>query len=377
MGNPKTKEALLIKLKLYRSILVAALGALVFTLSCDRDCPVCPKPPTEPISDYNFYISYFNEGQYYVYIYNTKALNIVDSISLGISLTSHLYDMKVTADGSNLLIAYSDSLYQEILAVYDLGNRDFISSKAIAGQIEISNTGAYIAIMNDSLTFFNAQNFDFLYSDHIAPLGGRFSYDDSRFYAVDSVNQIRIYDMTTRSMYDTMRYNAFLQNPELHLCQPIPDESRIYLWAYFPGWQEFVLVSYDISRDSTGLFYPLGPGVGDLELTPDGSTVIFTDPGDVAHDEFGSDNISFIGVSSDRLLWSAPAGWAITGWTRYGFHPGPLAITPDNRYVMAIGQGGYPIYALVDLQQRRFVDINIDHFMKTAFEQITCQKMSK
>ncbi len=63
--------------RLFCTLLVIVATA-VWLLSCDDDCPTCPKPPAEP--DYQLLYSYV--GQYpdtYVLTYSTKSGEIVDS----------------------------------------------------------------------------------------------------------------------------------------------------------------------------------------------------------------------------------------------------------------------------------------------------------
>jgi hypothetical protein len=111
-----------------------------------------------------------------------------------------------------------------------------------------------------------------------------------------------------------------------------------------------------------------------LQMTPDGDIIAFSDPGGMATGDYGTGNIMFLDPSIDRLLWTSPAGYALTGMPQEGLEPGQLLFTPDSRYLFCKEAGGSATIALIDLEKRAFVDINTTYYLKQIFNRVTCKK---
>jgi hypothetical protein len=376
MGNPKTEEALLIKSKLFRSTLVAALGALMFILSCNRECPVCPKPPTEPISDYDFLIAYQTpQGQDGIYVYNTAKRAITDSVLFPVPWLTTIKDIALNADGTRLLTLIGDTNYNQSFVVYNFPAMDTFYYSPINGtRLVMSNTGAYAAILGNELMILDATTFAVLLTDTTTMESGQFLRDDSKFYAIPRDNRIMVYDIMGESLQTVINYHERITTPTLLACQPRSDGKVIYLDLHYGSWYSHNIVSYYIEPDSTGFYYPMSPGPGDLQMTPDGDIIAFSDPGSMATEEYGTGNIMFLDPSIDRLLWISPAGGILTGMAQQGFEPKQLLFTPDSRYLFCKEAGGSAIIALIDLEKRAFVDINTTYYLKQIFNRVTCKK---
>ncbi|MCK4632502.1 MAG: hypothetical protein KAT79_04480, partial [candidate division Zixibacteria bacterium] len=127
-------------------ILLLLIGLLV---ACDSgdDCPVCP--PLIPVSDYNFYISDVLRDNY-IFVYNTAAQAITDSIPKGDRSTEYI---AVTIDEKHLLLS---TLEYGLTWVLDIESRQQIDQFDYGGELAVSADGRYIAIQGDSLRILNA-----------------------------------------------------------------------------------------------------------------------------------------------------------------------------------------------------------------------------
>jgi hypothetical protein len=114
---------------------------LLFLISCDEDCPTCPQPnpPEEIFSDYNVILG--DSDQPFL-VFNTKTRTIMDVIDM--ENMSGLQSMAVGGDGRHLLISRDGQDWRGIL-VYDLETGDTITKLNFVANIQVSNSGEYVA----------------------------------------------------------------------------------------------------------------------------------------------------------------------------------------------------------------------------------------
>jgi len=361
-----------------RSVVIAGMiAAAVFWLAgCDEDCPVCP--PAEPVSDYDVYIG-GGQGDAPILVYNTRLQAIADTIIF--ANMQWLEDLAVSADGNYLLVAtdtvIGPSHYR--LTVYDLATLDTVISYPGGNQIEVSNTGKYIAVLGyrvDNISFIDGVTFEPYFSEKRAFMSGRFSADDSKFYCVSHTNEIFIYDMAAKAL-DTVLY--YYDNSgywmALSAVQPSLDGKRLYLLASYSYYSHRIM-SYLPESDSSVLQYWIGPPMGDIRLTPDGNYVIVTDPGAMAIEENGSDNIIYIDTRTDAVVTLVPAPLALAGGEFSGIYPGEIAILPDGRFTM-VATESFEAFGMVDNRLHQFADIEYRPVEGAACRRVACQKLLK
>jgi DNA-binding beta-propeller fold protein YncE len=329
-----------------------------------EDCPNCPEI-VENSSDYDIYfIGYTSQYETeYMWIYNTKDQKIIDSL-LFEDLNS-LEDMALSADGTKLvLVTEHDDLAasNNNVTVYSIPTLDtMVTYPVIASEVEISNTGKYVALFGrDSLVFLDGNTFQILFTDTVQVRGGRFLLDDSKFYAIKDYRYIRVYDMSSQALDTSIEYHDNDGNaPILEIVQPTADGSKLYLASAYGSTAGFVL-AYILSLDSTTLSYPYTAGASDLRLTHDGRQMVFTDPGQLAIGVYGSAHVIFFNPETDAIISIVPAGQSISGgeYPR-GFYPGEIAITPDSRYTFTGGCGN-PVFGVIDNNLHEYIDVE-DH----------------
>jgi len=364
---------------LYATIVMAAVcGVPLGIASCDKDCPVCPPPVADPVSDYNVYITgtYASE----VYVYNTAQKAIVDSIHLGDSLI--IRGMNVTGDGKYLLVI-QNTMYDNIpedLVRYDVEthdtthiNADFVTCLGCA-RIEVSNTGRYIAVSEDyGIHFIDGTTFEHLFSDTVYIESGRFTYNDSLFYCEWGSREYGIYDMMAESLAARVKFvDIYGDSPWIWGIQPTHDGSALFMfvrYSYYSNW----FFSYRADLDSIGVRYRMGPPGGDLRISPDGKTVLASDPGFTAVGEMGSQMLIAANVANDGITVISP-GYSEDG--SFALLAGDIAFTPDSRYGIVADEEGLG-FGLLDMKTLRYVDVLRSPKGFSTMDFVACQKTRK
>jgi DNA-binding beta-propeller fold protein YncE len=333
------------------------MGLTIFlAISCDDDCPVCPGED-EIISDYDIIISSPYTQAPNLFVYNTLEKQIIDTIPMDHSWRS----ASLSADGSQLLMTKITQSAGDSLVIYGWQTMERITSRPVEGNIFVSNTGKYIAMLDDdSLVFLDGVTYDVLFSDVINTYQGCFLKDDSRFYTFANDNHIRIYDMMGESLYVDMAFtDPPYATPGIYRILPSPDGTRIFMVVSYGSIYSKYLISYYPQLDSVGLYYPVSPGSGEIAITPDERQLILTDHSN-AFGDASLRQIVFIDLSTERVIKILSAGYCIAGQPTFaGFDPGHFCVTPDSRYALVVpsGFGPFHIFALVDIVNYKFEDI--------------------
>ncbi len=266
----------------------------------------------------------------------------------------------ISADGTQLLMTKTTQYAGDTLVIYDWQTMERITSRPVEGNIFVSNTGQYIAMLDDdSLVFLDGVTYNVLFSDIINTYQGCFLKDDSKFYTFTNDNHIRIYDMLGESLYvDMTLTDPPYATPGIYRILPSPDGTRIFMVVSYGSIYSKYLISYYPQLDSVGLYYPVSPGSGEIAITPDERQLILTDHSNIIEDP-SLQQIVFMDVATERVIKILSAGYCISGQPFAGFDPGHFCVTPDSRYALVVpsGFGPFHIFALVDIVNYEFDDI--------------------
>lgn len=351
---------------------------IVFMLaSCDKDCPVCPPPAVEPVSDYNIYIS--GTSAHAVYVYNTASKTITDTIPLPGSY--YTTDIGVSGDGKYLLVISTPSAQESqiVLAIIDVETKDTLNiitglTTSFHSSVEVSNNGQYIAVFDTkNMTFLDGRTFEILYSDTLRVHYGRFLPDDSRFYFSRSGASQGYIDMTQNYTCSFFRYtDDYGYSPTVWAIQPALQGDAIYMFVRYSQTSNW-LISYRPALDSTGIWRFMGPPGGDLRISPDGKNILASDPGFITIDQMGSQMLIAVDVANDGITIISP-GYTDDG--TYGLLAGDIAFTPDNRYAAIACEAGTG-FGLLDMKTLRYVDVLRSPYGGATMDLVACQKIIK
>lgn len=349
-------------------LLVAGCVAAIGLVSCDEDCPVCPSPSAEPVSDYNIYITGTHATM--VYVYNTAKKAIIDTIPLGGSLT--INDLAVTGDGSRLLLIKNNLIVLDIQTGDTVQvNTDFIKRMGYA-RIEVSHTGKYIAIFDtEIIAFLDGNTFQVLYTDTLRVHNGRFLPDDSRFYFSRSGASQGYIDLTRNYACSLFTYtDNYGGSPAIWNIQPAQSGTALYMFASYNLYVNW-FISYRPEIDSIGVRYRMGLPNGDLRVSPDGKTILASDPGSINLDGFRTEMLIAVDAINDGITVISP-GYSSDG--SYAVLAGDIVFTPDSRYAVVADEAGLG-FALLDIKTLNYIDVQRSPGGYSTMDFVACQKI--
>jgi DNA-binding beta-propeller fold protein YncE len=326
------------------------LGFLIcigFFVSCtENDCPICPDVDPEPVPDYDIFVG--SASQPMCKIYNTNQKSFVDSFAIA------LYDdIAVSGDGTKIIATYRRPQYKT--AIVDLATKKEVRSYRYFGFIEVSSTGAYVALHHDSLIILDGTSFDVVLIDTTTLRSVKFGVEDSLLYGVYGTSQIRVLNIKNGEFVRSIDFvDDQGLSPHITELQPVSD-NKIFLEAQYTMY-EARLLAYYLREDSVALFLR-GVNFREIRLTPDGYQIVATEPGDPFIGNIGSAEIYFVDPARDVVISSVHAGRSIRGSPPTGFYPGRITFTPDSKYTFVAALGGGGQAGLIDNVTHQFVDV--------------------
>lgn len=328
------------------SFTIPLLIVFFFLSGCEEkvDCPVCPEP--EPLSDYNVYIGVYGSDPG-VYIYNTKAMAIVDSIPTLPLVT----DLEVTVNEEYLIgspVGQSGNTW-----IMDLQTRTIVKEFSFQGEIEISKNGKFIAFDSEPLRIFDATTLEVVFSDSTPITGGHFDPSGDLYYCIKSGNTIVRYDVAGDSALSDIPWgDPGAPGGALRKVVPTQDSNKMFLWVYFgPGWSR--VYAYYVAQDSNKIIYEIESQNTDIELTPDGKRLIFTDPFDFIY--AASFNVFIADAEHDQLIAIVPTPYIGDPWQQYIINSREIAITPDGKNCI-LGTLASPWTGMMSIKDREYID---------------------
>jgi hypothetical protein len=340
-----------------RFLLLPALTVLVI-VSCDSgdDCPACPteEPPDTAIGDVNFFISDLpGEGEY-IYVYNTRADSIVDSIAQP-PYCNYRY-MEVSADERYLILADPETPTKLI----DISTGELLKWFPRGGKVRVSPNGKYVAILSSRFFVFDAVTFDSILCDTGATVyEGTFDQSGDVFYGLRSGNRICRIDVANDSVYADVSwtYNGTPSSYYIASVVPVQGGKKLFMHLVYRD-NICKVVSYRFDNDSTGFDYWIGSPQSRFAITPDGASVLFTDP--ITFDAVPpatTENVFFVDAVSEIVtrIIPAPQKGNDAGWTT-PISLGNPAMSPDGSVCVfgAVYMGsGY--YSVLSLKHHAFI----------------------
>jgi len=319
-------------------------------LTCDEDCPVCPKEP-EPVPEGNYRLYACDAYNHILFSFDIPADTIIDSVKLGFGLD----DLDVTPDGNRIVISDYWNLDTKIYRASDLTLEQIIPR---TGQYTFDPKGSYLICSFGGYTvFLDPVTFEPL--DSVSVGGGEYfldtvnnwyfgrNYDSMWFYRVDCLTysiidtiKIRLPGGERMGTYE-FAYNWLTNDLYFH--------ARTIGAAYF--------MQYSLDSDSLIASMRIWGPFGGVAISTDGKSVFMTDGGD------GTE-----GISPPGYLWVFDAfthkvrdlipPFIYPDSLLRSRHYGSIVVPPDNRRVYigvnTNGLSGLPIID-VDLIQRRMV----------------------
>ncbi|MEW5993379.1 MAG: hypothetical protein AB1744_03160 [Candidatus Zixiibacteriota bacterium] len=330
-----------------------ALTALWLVAGCD-DGPTEPKP----VKDYAVYFNAWVSDQANWFFRYHPLTNAVDSFWLPYWLES-----VVSADGKTLYVSHT----QGGIAVLDTDSMMLLEVlQPYLFPIAVSPDNRLMAVYDPSdsgLSILNTSDYSLVFHDTTQPTPvGVFSASSQRFYGAPNSGGVYVLDLSD-SLFAVRQYSVpFGSVVDL---APSPDESKLYLYLMRP-----VPVSAFAVRDMVAdsfIFYDTitwGWDCGELEPTPDGQYVFYTDPNTF------DDAIRVYDVQKNQLYTTI----SVVGVLEEPYLPGiplrELVVTPDGRWLVALPAWG-KFAVTVDI--RRMAVVKYARVRPTCLWGLTCQ----
>jgi hypothetical protein len=341
-----------IALRAQRTLCIALLAVLGFSISCDRNCPTAPPPPED--KGYNFYVLVQDAGPTWneakVFVYNTKELGLVDSIPLGALASTYRYnEIEVAPDESYLMLsAQGQPPHHQV--IIDLDSRQPIwQQSGTPASIEVSPNGKCVVVEGYTLTWcLDGKTFDTLAIDTAAGKRGAWDSAGNVYYSLSfrsGKSYIRRFSLQGMSWMPEIPVNTSVG---ADLLQTTSNPNKVFLLSYY-GFNNSRVVSYYLADSSVGFDYRLTSALTEFAITPDCKTVLFSDPIDYVN--FGKKNIYMVNTFTDHLetIIPPPPFGAIS------LNPSGIAVSPDNRYAMVASTSLSLSTGLISLTDRKYV----------------------
>jgi DNA-binding beta-propeller fold protein YncE len=319
-------------------------------LTCDEDCPVCPKEP-EPPPEGNYRLYGYDSFRNVFFAFDIPADTIVDSVSLGFNPA----DLDVAPEGSRIFLPDYINGDTKVLNAADLSQKQIIPR---IGQFSFDPKGNYLICSFGGYTVF-LDPVSYMPVDSVAlSIRGSFLDTLNNWYFgldLDSMWFYRV-DCLTYSIIDTIKIR-------------LPGGMTVGIYEFAYNWltndlyfhaktiDEAYFMQYSMDSDSLIASMRIWGPFGGVAISPDGRTVYMTDGGNGIH-----------GIIPPGFLWIIDAKThQVRDLIAPFIHSGSLiarptyggiAVPPDGRrvYLEANGNGLTTLPIIdVDLLERKMV----------------------
>ena len=312
-----------------------AFIAVLILITCEK--------PFEPVPPLN-YVFYFNDGGYFDKYYRYySATQSVDSIIIP-------YDsrrgMAVSPDGKRLYLANRTNC-----SVVDADSLQLISQIDIesSGGVAVSPDNKYVALLGDDLRILSTIDHSLIFQDTDDTQNGVFSSRSDKFYCAGGwaggatlLPYVYCVDLSDTSY--TVTRKTFSNGATVLVIPSIYDDKWfLYLTS---GTFDCAFEVYDCILDSIIFSEYLTPGAGDIEISPDGKYVFYTNPGTILVGPPGDGHITVYDIEKNEIhsRINTPSQVVAHSIVQH------LAISPDGRKL--VGEASYlGEFVVVDLRK--------------------------
>jgi hypothetical protein len=340
------------------SAVVLSAGLLAL-FGCDKDKPTQPVPPKD-------YVVYFADvaPQFTYFGYNTSS-GQVDSFTLPYS--SRRSGLGISPDGKTMYLNPEGYIVE-----ISLDSHVVIAEHATTAngrETVISPDGQYIAILNKYLYILKIPEFNLIYYDTGYSFNGVFSYDSKSLYCSTFDDQGKLYANIINLSDSITVSRKYFSDGGAWMILPDRDETTwfVFLWL---GWETFLFQVYDEPRDSIVYSQLLNPGFGDMEITPDGKYLIFSQRGTLRGLCPPPLYFTIFNIANNEILKEVNTTAIADGVNP--FFTGDICITPDGKRLIgtyALGGGKFFDFNIESMEFERYVFLGNDK----ALYYLTCQ----
>jgi hypothetical protein len=214
--------------------------------------------------------------------------------------------------------------------------------------ISVSPDGQMIAVWGEGLYILRTSDYSEVFYDTttLGAGGGVFSSNSHRFYCAPSAGGVYILDLSIPSFPVTRITPPFGAVGDL---APSLDEFKLFLYLQRPQVLKYgAFAVYDLTTDSLIFSDTLRPGYGELESTPDGRYVFYTNPGTMLTPP-GPPWVTVYDVEKNEIHTRISTAGILDEPYEYGMPLGEICITPDGRWLVALPAKSFPFVFTVHI----------------------------
>ena len=265
--------------------------------------------------------------------------------------------MDLAADGRTLYLPsyYPDTgavvtdWFTLVISIPDGTVLDSIPHAGCEG-VKLSPDGSMLALMCDTLFFVSTADYSVLHYDTGWYAGGVFSPDNKTFYCMKThgaTADIYTYDIENSFQQSTIQIDPGWVGQII----PTPDNSKLILRLSY-GFPQSEFAIYDIASDSVIFRDFLYYGIGWNAMTPDGTLAFYSYGGSF---DFPSDLTEFavFDIESNERIATIQAEVQYENGNSVFFVTGPMAVSPDSRWMLMTSQDGRDGFILFDVREMR------------------------
>lgn len=327
------------------------LAVALFVMGCENSSPTGPGT----LKDYPVY---FNSGNHYrPFLRYHPTTGRIDSITVPLSPNRA---MAVSADGSRLYLGSATQTV--VLEVDSMTPLASIPYGPWGLGLTESPDGKLLAIASrDGLYIYSTGGYSLEFSHPDTSAAAVFSSDGQTLYAVRGQGDgglLRVQIERGSYVVDTLPFSVGRVMPD-------PDGRTLYLATFG------LFMHYDLHRDTALYLDTLSGGIPDIEVTPDGRYVFYSDPGS----RFRQTNALCVYEPRTRRLRTKISCEAEFDGYQVSMNAGSIAITPDGRTLVATWTSGgwtLPGFFVVDVHS-----LEVKEYFDTrpmAMGQALCQQ---
>jgi DNA-binding beta-propeller fold protein YncE len=328
-------------------------------LTCDEDCPVCPKEPEPvPVEHYRLYaISGLNPEGLLMSI-DVPADTVVDSVRVDYNSEG----LFVTPDGERLLVLrYLDVAPYNRVEIYSARDLSLIGNSDRYGAYFFDGGDNYGILQTSDIFFIDPvtlQPIDSILTP--APLGyiGFLDTVTNRFFVpvdLSAGGKVYVIDCIGRTLTDSI-FDLPGGNNVIGLAYNWLTDDLYYFTRLYSGWSQFI--QFDIETDTVLVTIDIVGSTGGISITPDGKTIFMTDGGNCMLGYVPMIPIWVINSLTNRpIAWIAPFVYP-AGEQLSPCIGGSVVITPDmtRAYLDApMSAGGTPPIPVIDIKTNQII----------------------
>ena len=316
------------------------LVSLMTILSgCSDDNPVKPTKPSD-------YVVYLTDGADPTRWFGFHtATGVLDTLP---SPLPRIIGLTASADGTRFYVPSTSST-----TVFSADSFTVIAELPYPSRrdIAVSPDDKYVALLDSDLIILRTKDYSAVFNDTDQVYSACFSSDSKALYfAGGHWGRVELpSDMIVRHAAPSGTWAGF--------AVPSTDESEVFLYVRSLSQSyTYAFLVYNAELDSLVFADTLVPGVGNIEISPDGRYVFYTNCGSIAAGPEPPKEFTVFDVYENKILKRVKTDVVVNGTPLGNFDAWRMAVTPDGRKLILTEAPGLNRFIVFDIATMEITD---------------------